>query len=152
MAMVGTQLLITILSLLISCAQLVRFKDTRPFLSDLLESSSTENSNVSAIDDRISSLEKQLNIELKVKNGVENMIQSYSSGRDKKLVADAQQMLQDSKAKIDYLRMRINKARASRAAGGGVGGGDGSRLNKGKLQQTMSNLTTVSVVSNHSNA
>ena len=59
-------------------------------------------------------MEKQLNIELKVKQGAENMIQSYSSGRDKKLLADAQQMLQDSKAKIDYLKMRIAKAKHSR--------------------------------------
>lgn len=66
-----------------------------------------------------------------MKHGAENMIQSYSSGRDKKLVADAQQMLQDSKLKIDYLRMRINKARLNRAETSGVGGGDGSRLNKG---------------------
>lgn len=54
-------------------------------------------------------MEKQLNIELKVKQGAENMIQSYSSGRDKKLLQDAQQMYQDSKAKIDYLRMRISR-------------------------------------------
>jgi hypothetical protein len=67
----------------------------------------------SALDERISSLEKQLNIELKVKHGAENMIQSYTSGRDKKFLADARQMLQDSKAKIDYLKMRIAKAKQS---------------------------------------
>jgi len=43
------------------------------------------------------------------------MLVSYRGGRDKKLLADATQMLTDSKAKIDYLKMRINKARTSRA-------------------------------------
>lgn len=41
------------------------------------------------------------------------MIQSITGGRslskDKKLLAEAQQMLQDSKAKIEYLKMRILK-------------------------------------------
>lgn len=49
---------------------------------------------------------------MKVKNGAENMIQSISSGhhgRDKKLLAEAQQMLADSKAKIEFLRLRIIK-------------------------------------------
>lgn len=60
------------------------------------------------------SLEKQLNIEMKVKNGAENMIQSISGahhGRDKKLLAEAQQMLADSKAKIEFLKLRILKVR-----------------------------------------
>lgn len=60
------------------------------------------------------SLEKQLNIEMKVKNGAENMIQSISvghHGRDKKLLAEAQQMLADSKAKIEFLKLRILKVR-----------------------------------------
>lgn len=63
-------------------------------------------------DPRLVSLEKQLNIELKVKQGAENMIQSISGGhhsRDKKLLAEAQQMLADSKAKIEFLKMRILK-------------------------------------------
>ncbi|XP_052131427.1 serine/threonine-protein kinase N isoform X1 [Frankliniella occidentalis] len=66
-------------------------------------------------DQRLISLEKQLNIELKVKQGAENMIQSLTSrsghSRDKKLLAEAQQMLQDSKAKIEFLRMRMDKMR-----------------------------------------
>lgn len=57
---------------------------------------------------RIENLEKQLNIELKVKQGAENMIQSIT-GRDKKLLVEAQQMLQDSKKKIEYLKMKITK-------------------------------------------
>ncbi|CAK9802857.1 Serine/threonine-protein kinase N [Anthophora plagiata] len=63
---------------------------------------------------RLVSLEKQLNIELKVKQGAENMIQSLTSGRDKKLLQEAQQMLDDSRAKIEFLRMRIMKVRQAR--------------------------------------
>ncbi|XP_021695831.1 serine/threonine-protein kinase N isoform X6 [Aedes aegypti] len=63
------------------------------------------------------SLEKQLSIETKVKNGAENMIQSISSGhhgRDKKLLAEAHQMLADSKAKIEFLRLRILKVKQNK--------------------------------------
>lgn len=44
------------------------------------------------------------------------MIQSLTSGhsRDKKLLAEAQQMLGDSRAKIEFLRMRIMKAKQMR--------------------------------------
>lgn len=61
---------------------------------------------------RIAALEKQLNIEQKVKQGAENMIQMYSNGstKDRKLLQTAQQMLQDSKTKIDIIKMQIRKA------------------------------------------
>ncbi|XP_048352592.1 serine/threonine-protein kinase N2 isoform X3 [Sphaerodactylus townsendi] len=57
-------------------------------------------------------LKKQLDIELKVKQGAENMIQMYSNGssKDRKLLATAQQMLQDSKTKIEVIRMQILQA------------------------------------------
>lgn len=58
---------------------------------------------------KIETLEKQLNIEQKVKQGAENMIQSITASRDKKLLLEAQQMLQDSKKKIEYLKMKITK-------------------------------------------
>uniref|UniRef100_A0A9J7X8X1 protein kinase C n=1 Tax=Cyprinus carpio carpio TaxID=630221 RepID=A0A9J7X8X1_CYPCA len=60
----------------------------------------------------IKALERQLNIELKVKQGAENMIPIYANGvtKDKKLLQSAQQMLQDSKTKIDIIRMQIRKA------------------------------------------
>uniref|UniRef100_A0A673NJ41 protein kinase C n=1 Tax=Sinocyclocheilus rhinocerous TaxID=307959 RepID=A0A673NJ41_9TELE len=66
----------------------------------------------SANQDRIKALERQLNIELKVKQGAENMIPIYANGvtKDKKLLQSAQQMLQDSKTKIDIIRMQIRKA------------------------------------------
>lgn len=63
-------------------------------------------------DRKLASLEKQLNIEQKVKQGAENMIQSITSSnqsRDKKLLAEAHQMLADSKDKIEYLKLRITK-------------------------------------------
>ncbi|CAN0387502.1 unnamed protein product [Lampetra fluviatilis] len=66
----------------------------------------------SAPNTRIGALEKQLNIELKVKQGAENMIQMYSNGpsKDRKMLATAQQMLQDSKTKIEIIRMQILKS------------------------------------------
>ena len=43
------------------------------------------------------------------------MIQSLTSGhRDKKLLQEAQQMLDDSRAKIEFLRMRIMKLNQAR--------------------------------------
>jgi len=95
---------------------------------------------------RIAALERQLNIELKVKQGAEKMIPIYANGgtkvfihplahdhdhdqgtsfdplssgpdfllasapQDKKLLQMAQQMLQDSKTKIDIIRMQVRKA------------------------------------------
>ncbi|XP_034045662.1 serine/threonine-protein kinase N1b isoform X1 [Thalassophryne amazonica] len=69
-------------------------------------------SQTSANQHRIAALERQLNIELKVKQGAENMIPIYANGatKDKKLLQTAQQMLQDSKTKIDIIRMQIRKA------------------------------------------
>uniref|UniRef100_A0A3P8WPW2 protein kinase C n=1 Tax=Cynoglossus semilaevis TaxID=244447 RepID=A0A3P8WPW2_CYNSE len=61
---------------------------------------------------RLAALKRQNDIELKVKQGAENMIQMYSNGssKDRKLLATAQQMLQDSKMKIEFIRMQILKA------------------------------------------
>uniref|UniRef100_A0A8C5G605 protein kinase C n=1 Tax=Gouania willdenowi TaxID=441366 RepID=A0A8C5G605_GOUWI len=60
---------------------------------------------------RLAALKRQNDIELKVKQGAENMIQMYSNGpsKDRKLLATAQQMLQDSKTKIEFIRMQILK-------------------------------------------
>ncbi|KAH0618437.1 hypothetical protein JD844_017638 [Phrynosoma platyrhinos] len=61
---------------------------------------------------RLMALKKQLDIELKVKQGAENMIHMYSNGpsKDRKLLATAQQLLQDSKTKIEVIRMQILQA------------------------------------------
>ncbi|KAK1878909.1 Serine/threonine-protein kinase N2, partial [Dissostichus eleginoides] len=58
---------------------------------------------------RLAALKRQNDIELKVKQGAENMIHMYSNGPSK-LLAMAQQMLQDSKTKIEFIRMQILKA------------------------------------------
>jgi hypothetical protein len=65
----------------------------------------------------LQSLEKQLLIETKVKNGTENMIQSITNNyqsRDKKLLAEAYTMLADSKAKIEFLKLKILKTKQNR--------------------------------------
>ncbi|KAI5734926.1 hypothetical protein M8J77_012019 [Diaphorina citri] len=87
-----------------------------PVISMHTASITSQDGSKFANDLRLVSLEKQLNIEQKVKQGAENMIQSLTSGgsRDKKLLAEAQQMLADSKAKIEFLRMRILKVKQSK--------------------------------------
>ncbi|XP_062621740.1 serine/threonine-protein kinase N2-like [Saccostrea cucullata] len=63
------------------------------------------------VSQRLTSLEKQYEIENKVKQGAENMINMYSSGnfRDKKMLAEAQQMLSDAKTKMEIIRMQMLK-------------------------------------------
>jgi serine/threonine-protein kinase N2 len=81
--------------------------------NSLAESENSEESN----DKYLQSLEKQLTIEMKVKNGTENMIQSISQNyqsRDKKLLAEAYTMLEDSKAKIEFLKLKILKVKQNR--------------------------------------
>lgn len=73
-------------------------------------------SHVRTSDDRLCSLEKQLNIELKVKAGAENMIQMYNTQKDKKLLGEAQLMLEDAKAKIEYIRMMMQRVRQQQEA------------------------------------
>ncbi len=75
-----------------------------------------EPESLSPLDQQVLHLEKQLDIESKVKQGADNMITEYSSthGRDKKLLMEAQLMSADSKAKIEYLRMRIMKLKQSK--------------------------------------
>ena len=73
---------------------------------------------MSPFEQQVLHLEKQLDIESKVKQGADNMIAEYSSshGRDKKLLMEAQLMSADSKAKIEYLRMKLMKLKQSREA------------------------------------
>ena len=58
---------------------------------------------------RLDSLQKQLAVEMKVKQGTENMLAMHNNSRtkDRKLISDTQQMLEDSKMKIEALRMAI---------------------------------------------
>ncbi|XP_051521356.1 serine/threonine-protein kinase N2-like isoform X1 [Myxocyprinus asiaticus] len=64
----------------------------------------------------VHTLKKQLTMELKVKQGAENIIQTYtnSSVKDRKMLSTAQQMLQDSRTKIELLRMQIVKVTQAR--------------------------------------
>ena len=57
----------------------------------------------------MASLEKQLAIEMKVKHGTENMLQMLlgKDNKSKKMIAEAEQMLEDSKIKIDAIKMNI---------------------------------------------
>jgi len=60
-------------------------------------------------------MEKQLAIEQRVKTGAENMIRLYSnskSSKDRKLLSEAQQMLSDSKMKMEVLRMRLLRSQS----------------------------------------
>lgn len=99
---------------------------------------------LSRYEQQVFHLQRQLDIECKVKQGADNMIAEYSqssahggSKADKKLLLEAQDMVADSKAKMEYLRMKLNKVRAAHeseqaalasAAGrnGGAGGAGGT--------------------------
>ncbi|XP_062290197.1 serine/threonine-protein kinase N2 [Scomber scombrus] len=60
---------------------------------------------------RVRTLKKQLTMETKVKQGAENIIHTYTncSVKDRKMLSTAQQMVQDSRTKIELLRMQIIK-------------------------------------------
>uniref|UniRef100_A0AAY4DXT1 protein kinase C n=1 Tax=Denticeps clupeoides TaxID=299321 RepID=A0AAY4DXT1_9TELE len=72
--------------------------------------------NTSPLAGRIRALQKQLTMESKVKQGAENIIQTYASSsvKDRKMLSTAQQMLQDSRTKIELLRMQIIKVTQAR--------------------------------------
>ncbi|XP_067106198.1 serine/threonine-protein kinase N2 [Osmerus mordax] len=71
---------------------------------------------MSPLANRVITLKKQLTMETKVKQGAENIIQTYASSsvKDRKLVSTAQKMLQDSRTKIELLRMQIVKVNQTR--------------------------------------
>ncbi|KPP60207.1 serine/threonine-protein kinase N2-like, partial [Scleropages formosus] len=71
---------------------------------------------------RIRTLKKQLTVEIKVKQGAENIIQSFtnSSVKDRKLLSTAQQMLRDSRTKIELIRMQIVKVTQAREGREGI--------------------------------
>ena len=48
---------------------------------------------------------------LQVRQGAENMLSQYSGNKDKRLLVEAEELLQDSKAKMEYLRMKILKTK-----------------------------------------
>lgn len=58
-------------------------------------------------------------VPVQVKQGAENLIDMYGSGqtKDKKMLTDAQQMLDDSKRKVNYIRMQILKLQQQKPDG-----------------------------------
>ena len=84
-----------------------KLKQTKDILEDgeVIQEDKEENTNNNS---RLKSLEKQLAIEMKVKHGAENMKAMLLAGeKSKKLIAEAEQMLEDSKTKIDAIKMSI---------------------------------------------
>ncbi|XP_078604659.1 serine/threonine-protein kinase N2-like isoform X11 [Branchiostoma floridae x Branchiostoma japonicum] len=92
-----------------SASESADLTDSEPFSPDEKGSKRDSGTNFNS---RVSALQKQLTIEMKVKQGAENMLNMYSTGssKDRKLLAEAQQMLKDSKTKIEIIRMQILKA------------------------------------------
>ncbi|XP_072310219.1 serine/threonine-protein kinase N2 [Eucyclogobius newberryi] len=90
-------------------------KDNITRASDEVNRPSSEaspwNDPTSPLTSRVRTLKKQLTMETKVKQGAENIIHTYhySAGKDRKMLSTAQQMLQDSRTKIELLRMQIVK-------------------------------------------
>ena len=70
---------------------------------------------LSVAEQKLFHLQRQLDIEMKVKQGAENMLNQYSSTKDKKLLVEAEELLQDSKAKIEYLKMKILKTKQTQS-------------------------------------
>jgi len=63
-------------------------------------------------EEKIKALDRQLNIELKVKAGAENMIETCQKNKsDRRMLASAQQMLEDSRKKIDLIQMQLLRAK-----------------------------------------
>lgn len=90
---------------------------------------------VNALQQRLTALNRRLEIEQKVKLGAENMIEKFNtagsgfgrSGDAKKLHASAVQMLTDAKRKIEYIRMQQLIIRQQTM--GVSGGGDSAGIN-----------------------
>lgn len=109
-----------------------------------------EPESLTPFDQQVMHLQKQLDIECKVKQGADNMIAKYSSApaRDKKLLLEVQQMSADSKAKIEYLRMRLKKLQQTKEAresenernkngGGGDNGMEATNNSSLSLEDTL---------------
>nr|XP_058969985.1 serine/threonine-protein kinase N2-like isoform X2 [Pocillopora verrucosa] len=104
---------------------------------DVLSPDKTDGvSNEPAINGKIDSLKKQIAVEMKVKQGAENMLAMYNASgskkKDTKLIAEAQQMLEDSRTKIEIIRMALLREQQQGLIGkedGVVSGGAGGKEN-----------------------
>lgn len=73
-------------------------------------SNQLEEQRLSAHEQRIKTLNRQLEIETKIKIGAENLLQTFSKVPKKdKICEEAKDMLKDAKLKIEYIRMQLNK-------------------------------------------
>merc|ERR1719158_1277676 len=97
-----------------------------------------EMESMSAAEQRLFHLQRQLDIETKVRQGAENMLNQYSGNKDKKLLVEAEELLQDSKAKMEYLRMKILKTKQQQMGGGGEG--DFGREEPSPLERRIEDL------------
>ena len=59
-----------------------------------------EPESLSAAEQRLFHLQRQLDIETKVRQGAENMLSQFSGTKDKKLLVEAEELLQDSKERL----------------------------------------------------
>lgn len=102
-----------------------------------------EPESLSPYDQQVYHLEKQLDIESKVKQGADQILAEYSNGHtraDRKLLLEAQQMSQDSKAKIEYLRMKLMKLRQSRESSENDGDSGGKKGTEESLESRIEEL------------
>uniref|UniRef100_A0A7N6F7Z9 protein kinase C n=1 Tax=Anabas testudineus TaxID=64144 RepID=A0A7N6F7Z9_ANATE len=97
---------------------------------------------------RVRTLKKQLTMETKVKQGAENMIQTYtnSSVKDRKMMSVAQQMLQDSRTKIELLRMQIIKVTQNKDVSSVCGNGLGNNPLELRVAELMHHMKIESAV------
>ncbi|XP_006816478.1 serine/threonine-protein kinase N2-like [Saccoglossus kowalevskii] len=99
----------------------VAVEEPSPGESDVLspEGNGMKADPMDPLSSRLTALKKQLTIEMKVKQGAENMLQMYASGssKDRKMFSEAQQMFEDSKIKIEIIRMQILKGEQALSMG-----------------------------------
>ena len=107
-------------------------------LSPGVASPGDELESLSLAEQRLFHLERQLEIETKVRQGAENMLSQYSGNKDKRLLVEAEELLQDSKAKMEYLRMKILKTKQQQD--GGRQDGDFGREVVSPLEQRIEDL------------
>jgi hypothetical protein len=98
-----------------------------------------EPESLSVAEQRLFHLQRQLDIEMKVKQGAENMLSQFSGTKDKKLLVEAEELLQDSKAKIEYLRMRIMKTK-QQIEGGDSGSEKNYDIKEEKVEELRHHL------------
>lgn len=91
-------------------------------------------------EEKIKQLDRQLNIELKVKAGAENMIETVMENTkksDRRMLANAQQMLEDSRRKIEVIQMQLLRAKREAQA---ASGRKGQSTEDSKMRNRLENI------------